>query len=104
MSTKWHIDGDYVMACNCDYGCPCNFNVRPTAGFCEGIIGFQVADGAYGNVRLDGQKVFLAVKWPGAVHEGNGVAAVYIDESATPEQHEALMNIVSGKAGGRPAR
>ena len=102
MSTKWHIDGDYVMACNCDYGCPCNFNVRPTAGFCEGIIGFQVADGAYGNVRLEGQKVFLAVKWPGAVHEGNGVAAVYIDESATPEQHEALMNIVSGKAGGRP--
>ncbi len=102
MATKWHIHGDYVLACNCEYGCPCNFNARPTMGFCEGVIGFQVDDGAYGDVRLDGQKVFLAVKWPGAIHEGNGVAAVYIDDSATAEQREALLNIVSGKAEGLP--
>jgi hypothetical protein len=102
METRWHINGDYILACNCDYGCPCNFNAPPTPGFCEGSIGFKVDEGAYGDVRLDGQRVFMAMKWPGAIHEGNGTAAVYIDESATPEQREALLNIVSGQAGGRP--
>lgn len=102
MATKWHISGDYVLACNCDYGCPCNFNARPTMGFCQGAIGFQVADGAYGDVRLNGQKAFVAVKWPGAIHEGNGVAAIYIDEGASPTQREALVKIISGEAGGPP--
>ncbi len=102
MGTRWHIQGDYVLACNCDYGCPCNFNARPTMGFCQGAIGFKVAEGAYGDVRLDGQKVFLAVKWPGAIHEGNGVAAIYIDQGASPAQRDALVRIVSGEAGGAP--
>lgn len=102
MATKWHIRGDYVLACNCDYGCPCNFNARPTMGFCQGALGFQVTDGAYGDVRLDGQKAFVAVKWPGAIHEGNGVAAIHIDEGASPAQREGLVKILSGEAGGPP--
>lgn len=101
-STTWHIRGDYVLACNCDYGCPCNFNARPTMGFCQGAIGFHVAEGAYGDVRLDGQKAFVAAKWPGAIHEGNGVAAIFIDEGASPAQRDALTKILSGDAGGAP--
>jgi hypothetical protein len=102
VATSWHIKGDYVLACNCDYGCPCNFNARPTMGYCQGVIGFQVADGAYGEVRLDNVKAFIAAKWPGAIHEGNGVAAIYIDEAATPEQREGLLKIMTGEAGGPP--
>lgn len=102
MATKWHINGDFVLACNCDFGCPCNFNARPTMGFCQGAVGFEVADGAYGDVRLNGQKAAVAVKWPGAIHEGNGVAAIYIDEGAPAAQRDALWKIVSGEAGGPP--
>jgi hypothetical protein len=101
-ATKWHINGDYVLACNCDYGCPCNFNARPTMGFCQGAVGFKEADGAYGDVRLDGLTAAVAVKWPGAIHEGNGVAAVFIDSSASPQQRDAMTKIVSGEAGGNP--
>jgi len=71
-------------------------------GFCQGAVGFQVIDGAYGDARLDGRKAAVAVKWPGAIHEGNGVAAIYIDEGASPAQREALVKIVSGEAGGAP--
>jgi hypothetical protein len=102
MATKWHITGDYVLGCNCDYGCPCNFNARPTMGFCQGAVGFQVAEGAYGDVRLDGQKAMVAAKWPGAIHEGNGVAAIFIDLGASPTQREALTKILTGEAGGPP--
>jgi hypothetical protein len=101
-TTRWHITGDYILACNCDYGCPCNFNARPSAGNCQGAVGFKVADGAYGDVKLAGTTVVVAVKWPGAIHEGNGVAAVFIDKGASPQQREALGKIVTGQAGGLP--
>ncbi|MDI6838636.1 MAG: DUF1326 domain-containing protein, partial [Rhizobiaceae bacterium] len=30
--TKWAIKGREFIHCNCDYGCPCQFNSRPTKG------------------------------------------------------------------------
>ena len=102
MSKKWHIHGDYLLGCNCDYGCPCNFNAPPTKGFCEGAIGFRVEEGACDGVRLDGLSAFIGVKWPGAIHEGNGTASIYIEEKATAEQRDALIRIISGEAGGPP--
>ena len=48
---------------------------------------------AYGSVRLDGVRAAVAVKWPGAIHEGNGVAAIFIDKDASPQQRDALSKI-----------
>lgn len=50
----WHLSGTVFIACNCDYGCPCNFNARPTTGVCEGGWTWHVGEGAYGGVALDG--------------------------------------------------
>ena len=36
--------------------------------------------------------------------EGNGTAAAYIDERANSQQRESLSTIISGQAGGPPAR
>ncbi|MBI3028769.1 MAG: DUF1326 domain-containing protein [Candidatus Rokubacteria bacterium] len=35
-ATAWEVKGTITLACNCDWGCPCNFNARPTYGHCEG--------------------------------------------------------------------
>lgn len=94
--TSWKLTGHYIMACNCDYGCPCNFNARPTRGSCEGVTAVIVEKGNFGDVRLDGSKIFLALKWPGAVHEGNGVASVYLDEKDSPAQRDALFKLLQG--------
>jgi hypothetical protein len=32
----WRVKGTMLVACSCDYGCPCNFNTPPTTGDCEG--------------------------------------------------------------------
>ena len=29
---KWKISADYLQACNCEYGCPCEFQPPPTQG------------------------------------------------------------------------
>ena len=99
---KWSLEADFIQACNCDYGCPCEFEARPTMGYCEGMGAWKINKGRYGNVSLNGLGLAFVAKWPKAIHEGNGTAAIFIDEKAKPEQREALVEIASGKAGGLP--
>jgi hypothetical protein len=61
-----------IVACNCDYGCPCNFNGRPSTGKCEGNWNWHIEQGDFGDLSLSGLTFSLAVNWPGAIHEGNG--------------------------------
>jgi hypothetical protein len=100
--TKWSLEADFLQACNCDYGCPCEFSAPPTKGFCEGIGAWKISRGAYGDVPLDGLGVGFAAHWPKAIHEGNGTVCLFFDERANPRQREALLNICSGKDGGMP--
>ncbi len=101
-TVQWTMEADYLQACNCDYGCPCEFEAPPTRGACEGTGVWRIATGRYGNVRLDGLSFGFVARWPGALHLGNGVAQLLFDERATPEQRDALLQIASGKAGGMP--
>tara|TARA_B100000809_G_scaffold221451_1_gene229748 strand:- start:305 stop:811 length:507 start_codon:yes stop_codon:yes gene_type:complete len=66
------------------------------------LIGIKIDEGKIGEVDLSGVKVVLAVKWPKAIHEGDGAAAIYIDESATEEQVGGIATILTGQAGGMP--
>jgi hypothetical protein len=100
--TKWALEADFLQACSCDYGCPCEFSAPPTRGFCDGTGAWRITTGHFGDVALDGITVGFAARWPKAIHEGNGTLAVFIDERATPQQREALLTICSGKAGGLP--
>ena len=95
------MKADYVETCNCDYGCPCNFNGFPTYGFCRGLLLFSIREGNYGgDTKLDGIDVIVAESWPKAIHEGNGTVQLYISKHATENQRNAVINIFSGKAKG----
>lgn len=100
--TKWSLEADFLQACNCDYGCPCEFSAPPTRGFCEGTGVWKIVKGAYGEVPLDGLAVGFAAHWPKAIHEGNGTLALFVDERASAAQREAILTICSGQAGGLP--
>ena len=100
--TKWSFEADFLQACNCDYGCPCEFSAPPTRGFCEGTGAWRIIKGSYGDVPLDGLAVAFAANWPKAIHEGNGTLALFIDERASAQQREAILTICSGQAGGLP--
>lgn len=102
MVARWSYTGDWITSCNCDWGCPCNFNARPTKGNCEGVVALKIRKGTYDKTSLNGAKVALAVWWPGAIHEGNGLVQVYLDEKASKDQEGALLEILTGKAGGNP--
>lgn len=100
MATKWNFEAEYIQSCNCEYGCPCNFNGYPDKGHCEAFVGYRIRKGNFGTTKLDGAKFALAYWWPKAIHEGGGTARLYVDPSATDAQLRALEEIASGKHGG----
>ncbi len=100
MATKWEFEAEYLQSCNCDYGCPCNFNGYPTYDNCEAFVAYRIKKGAFGTTRLDGVVFAQALWWPGAIHEGKGISRTYVHSSATPEQVRVITEITEGKHGG----
>jgi hypothetical protein len=94
---NWSLEGEWMKNCNCAFGCPCDFNAKPTNGHCEGLLGMRITHGYVEEVTLDGLSFFVTVRFPGALHEGNGEIQPIIDERASPEQREALFKIMSGQ-------
>ncbi len=93
----WEIKGSKISACNCNYGCPCQFNAPPSHDKCEGVDVLEIEEGHFGDISLDGLRVGMLARWPGAIHEGDGVGQVIIDQGADEAQREALYKIVSGE-------
>jgi hypothetical protein len=100
MPASWNLKGTVFIACNCDYGCPCNFNAPPTHGNCTGGWTWHVEKGSLGDVKLDGLNFSVFAAWPKAIHLGNGEALIYIDESADQKQRDAIATLVKGDSGG----
>lgn len=93
----WMIRGPKIGSCNCDYGCPCEFNGQPTNPICEGVEAHRIEEGWFGDTRLDGLIIGARYRWPGPVHEGKGQVQGFISAQATEEQREALFTILDGK-------
>jgi hypothetical protein len=97
---NWSFEANFFTACNCDWGCPCNFNARPTEGRCMGWDAWSIITGRFGSTSLDGMRFAQYYKFPGPVDQGQGTSCLYIDSQATKEQQQVLEMIGQGKAGG----
>ena len=99
-ATTWRMKGQYIKNCNCISACPCDTTGYPyPEKGCAGMAGMHIAEGNFGSVKLDGLSWVITYSWPGALHEGNGTAQPFIDKKATDEQRNAILTILSGKAG-----
>ena len=103
--SRWHVTGDWVDTCNCTSPCPCTFAQPPTNDSCEGILAWNIRNGNYGEVRLDGLSVMALGGFKGGnIWEGQTklTMAMFIDERADQPQREALQMIFGGRVGGWP--
>ena len=92
----WYVEGIEFGNCNCDYGCPCQFESRPSHGHCRGFEVVRIDRGHFGEVPLNGLCAALLYAWPGAIYEGNGAMQAVIDERADAAQRQALATILHG--------
>jgi len=95
--TEWYLEAESFGNCNCDYSCPCQFELRPTRGHCRGIEALRITSGYFGATRLNGLCAVLTYAWPGAVYEGEGEMQAIIDARADAEQRLALGKILHGE-------
>ncbi len=92
----WLIEGESFGNCNCDYGCPCQFESLPTYGSCQGFEAFRIDKGHFGDVKLDDLCGALIYSWPGPIFEGKGAMQAIIDVRANPAQRAALVAVLHG--------
>ncbi|WP_065333928.1 DUF1326 domain-containing protein [Tritonibacter mobilis] len=99
----WAIKGELILNCNCTVFCPCVVSLGkhpPTEGYCQAWAGVRIDEGHYGDADLSGLNVGLVLEIPGLMARGNWKAAAYIDERASKEAYDGLIDIFSGKARG----
>lgn len=95
--TDWYVEGTEFSNCNCNYGCPCQFEALPTHGNCQGFEVLHIDSGHFGDVSLKGLNVVMLYAWPGPIFEGKGELQAIIDERADARQREALVKILHGE-------
>src|SRR4051795_7514415 len=101
MSDTWAIKGAWFKNCNCDPGCPCDFNQDPTHdGQCEGVIAMRIDEGHFGDVTLDGLTVAGAAYSPGRIAARDGHIQPVVDDCHRRAQRRPLPTIMSAQAGG----
>ncbi|MCH2512797.1 MAG: DUF1326 domain-containing protein [Dehalococcoidia bacterium] len=106
-TNRWRLKGQYFESCNCEILCPCivqTGSVKPTYGHCDVGLAFHIEEGDLNGVSLDGLNFLAANYTPGNMGDGNWTAGYYVDESASPEQREAMEQILSGEMGGPAER
>lgn len=92
----WYIEGISFGNCNCEYGCPCQFEAKPSQGHCRGFEVFRITRGHFAEVCLDGLVCAVTYAWPGPIYEGGGEMQAIIDERADAAQRAALETVLTG--------
>lgn len=98
----WNLKGSYVETCSCELMCPCNlsFDHGATYEFCRVSLVFNIKEGNVDGTSIAGRKVVMIADTPKIMTEGNWRVGVFIDNDATDEQFEKLVQVFSGQLGG----
>ncbi len=99
---SWSLSGNYVETCSCELMCPCNLSLDhgATYDYCRVTLVFAVAKGAVDDVDIAGCKVALIADTPKVMTDGNWRVGVFIDDQATDEQFDKLVQVFGGQLGG----
>jgi hypothetical protein len=98
----WNLAGSYSETCSCELMCPCNlsFDHGATYDFCRVTLAFNIREGSVDGTDIGGRKLVLIADTPKVMTEGNWRVGLYIDEGATDEQFDKLLQVFSGQLGG----
>src|SRR5436190_5776016 len=98
----WNLKGSYVETCSCELMCPCNMSMDhgATYDFCRVTLAFNIRNGEIDGTDIAGRKVVLIADTPKVMTDGNWRLGVYIDEQASDEQFDKLVQVFGGQLGG----
>jgi hypothetical protein len=98
----WNLKGSYVETCSCDLICPCNATMDhgATYDYCRVTLVFDIREGEVEGTDVGGLKVAAIADTPKVMTEGNWRLGVFVDENASDEQADKLVQVFGGQLGG----
>jgi hypothetical protein len=99
---SWNLAGSYAETCSCELMCPCNlsFDHGATYDFCRATLAFNIREGSVEGTDVAGRKVVVIADTPKVMTEGNWKVGVYVDDGASDEQFDKLVQVFGGQLGG----
>jgi len=99
---SWNVKGSYVETCSCELMCPCNLSLDhgATYEYCRVTLVFDIREGAVEGTDVAGCKIALIADTPKVMTEGNWRVGVFIDDAASEDQFNRLVQVFSGQLGG----
>ena len=94
------LEGRMIEVCTCRTICPCFIGEEPDGGYCDVTVAWHIDKGTIEGVDVAGRTIAAIAHIPGKPLEGNWRAAVYLDDSSSDAQQDALLNVFTGKLGG----
>jgi len=96
----YQLEGSLLEVCTCNILCPCWVGEDPDGGICEGVLAWHFDAGTIDGVDVSGRTFVLLAHIPGNILEGNWRVVAYVDDGATDEQQQVLLDVWTGKLGG----
>jgi hypothetical protein len=85
---RWHIKGAMSSACSCAVPCTCTFGRGPSPHrYCYGMDSYKIEQGSFNEIPLNGLKFGIV--------RAKYAKTLYLDQSASPVQRAALMQIAN---------
>jgi hypothetical protein len=96
----YQLEGALLEVCTCKILCPCWVGEDPDGGTCDGVLSWHVEKGSVNGTDVSGHTITILTHIPGNILAGNWRVVVYVDDGATPEQMQGLLDVWTGKLGG----
>ncbi len=100
--SDWRAEGLLFENCSCTAVCPghIHFSQRCTHDVCRGFWAIRFDAGSVDDVELAGIDAVVLYETPPVMVEGGWKQAIVISDRATPEQFQAVEEILTGVRGG----
>jgi hypothetical protein len=96
----YQLEGSLLEVCTCNILCPCWVGQDPDGGTCDGVLAWHFEKGTINGTDVSGRTFVILTHIPGNILEGNWRIVAYVDDGATDEQQQAILDVWTGKLGG----
>jgi hypothetical protein len=96
----YRLEGDLLEVCNCNVLCPCWIGEDPDPGFCNSSLAYRFTSGNVDGIDVSGIVAACSVDIPGNILKGHWRRQIYISDTASDAQMDAVVAVLTGKKGG----
>ncbi len=94
------VKGRLLEVCTCKTLCPCWVGEDPDGGTCKGCLSWRIDAGMINGLDVSGRTIAALCHIPGNILKGNWKVKIFVDDGATQQQQDAILQVWSGKLGG----